>query len=113
VHEYSIVQALLDRVAEAAHGYAEPRITEVRVRIGELSGVETSLLRKAYDAFREGTLCRDAALMIETAPARWACPRCGGDVVSSGVLRCARCDRPARLVEGDEILLERVAMEVP
>jgi hydrogenase nickel incorporation protein HypA/HybF len=112
VHEYTIVQALLDRVAEAVHGYAEPRVTEVRVRIGELAGVETALLRKAYDAFRERTLCRDAALVIETSPARWACPRCGGAVASSGFLRCDRCDRPARLIEGDEILLERVAMEV-
>jgi hydrogenase nickel incorporation protein HypA/HybF len=112
VHEYTIVQALLDRVAEAVEGYAEPRVTEVRVRIGELSGVETTLLRKAYDAFRERTLCTDAALVIVTAPARWACPRCGGAVEPAAGLRCGPCDRPARLVEGDEILLERVAMEV-
>jgi hydrogenase nickel insertion protein HypA len=112
VHEYSIVESLLDRVAETARDYAEPRVTEVRVRIGELSGIEITLLRKAFDAFRERTLCRDAALVIETAPARWACPRCGGDVASSGCLRCLRCDRPARLVEGDEIVLERIAMEV-
>lgn len=112
MHEYSIVQALLDRVAEAARGYGDPRVTEVRVRIGELAGVETALLRKAYDAFREPTLCRDAALVIEIAPARWTCPRCGGEVAPSAGLRCVRCDRPARLVEGEEILLERVAMEV-
>ena len=112
MHEYSIVQALLDRVAEAASGYPEPRVLEVRVRIGELAGVETALLRKAYDAFREPTLCRDAALVIETAPARWACPRCGADVAAGGVLRCEPCARPARLVEGDEILLERLEMEV-
>lgn len=112
MHEYSIVQALLDRVAETARAYTEPRVLEVRVRVGELAGVETALLRKAYDAFRERTLCRDAALVIEAAPARWACPRCGGEIASGGRLRCDRCDRPARLVEGDEILLERVEMEV-
>ena len=80
MHEYTIVQALLDRVAEAARGYDAPRVTEVRVRIGELAGVETALLRKAYDVFREPTLCRDAALVIESAAARWACPRCSRDI---------------------------------
>jgi hydrogenase nickel incorporation protein HypA/HybF len=99
-------------VAEAARGYADPRITEVRVRIGELAGVESALLRKAYEAFRERSLCRDAPLVIDTAPARWACPRCGGAIDARERLRCDRCDRPARLIEGDEILLERIAMEV-
>lgn len=112
MHEYTIVQALLDRVAEAARGYDAPRVTEVRVRIGELAGVETALLRKAYDVFREPTLCRDAALVIESAAARWACPRCSRDLAAGGVLRCAQCDRPAILVEGGDIVLERVAMEV-
>jgi hydrogenase nickel incorporation protein HypA/HybF len=112
VHEYTIVQALLDRVAETARAYERPRVTEVRVRIGELAGVETALLRKAYDVFRESTLCRDATLVIETQAARWGCPRCGGEVAHRDVLRCVRCDRPAILVEGGEIMLERVAMEV-
>ena len=112
MHEYAIVQALLDRVAEAARDYQAPRVTEVRVRIGELAGVETALLRKAYDVFRERTLCRDAPLVIEAAAARWACPRCRGEIAAGGALRCAPCDRPAILVEGGEIVLERVAMEV-
>lgn len=112
MHEYSIVQALLDRVAEAAAGYQQPRVTEVRVSIGELAGVETVLLRKAYEVFRERTLCSGAELVIDRVPARWACPGCGAAVEVGGMLRCAECDRPARLVEGDQILLERIAMEV-
>jgi hydrogenase nickel insertion protein HypA len=112
VHEYTIVQALLDRVEETARGYDRPRVTEVRVRIGELAGVETSLLRKAYDVFREATICRGAPLVIETALARWKCPRCDDDIQADGILRCARCDRPAILAAGAEIVLERVALEV-
>jgi hydrogenase nickel incorporation protein HypA/HybF len=112
VHEYTIVQALLDRVEESTRGYDQPRVTEVRVRIGELAGVEAALLRKAYDAFREASICRDARLVIETAPARWKCPRCDDEVQTNGVLRCARCDRPAILAAGGDIVLERVALEV-
>jgi hydrogenase nickel incorporation protein HypA/HybF len=85
---------------------------EVRVRIGELAGVETALLRKAYDTFREGTLCGGAALVIEPAAARWECPYCSSDLTRRPFLSCDRCNRPGKLVDGDQILLERVEMEV-
>jgi hydrogenase nickel incorporation protein HypA/HybF len=112
MHEYTIVQALFEQVEKAARGYAEPRVTEVRVRIGELAGVETALLRKAYDTFREGTLCGGAALVIEPAAARWECPYCSSDLTRRPFLSCDRCNRPGKLVDGDQILLERVEMEV-
>jgi len=112
MHEYSIVQALFDRVVEASSAYENPRITEVRISIGELAGVETGLLRKAYEAFRERTPLERAELVIESVAARWACPDCGAAIAAGVALRCDVCDRPARLIAGDEILLERVAMEV-
>ena len=33
-------------------------------------------------------------------------------MTSHSMLRCAACGTPARLVAGDEILLERIEMEV-
>jgi Zn finger protein HypA/HybF involved in hydrogenase expression len=40
------------------------------------------------------------------------CPVCGSEVPRAAVLRCPGCERPARLVEGDEIILARIEMEV-
>jgi Zn finger protein HypA/HybF involved in hydrogenase expression len=34
-------------------------------------------------------------------------------VPAGAVLRCAACGAPARLVSGDEIVLEQIEMEVP
>jgi Zn finger protein HypA/HybF involved in hydrogenase expression len=45
--------------------------------------------------------------------ARWACIACDRDVAKGAVLRCEACGRPARLVHGDEIILERIEMEAP
>lgn len=112
MHEYSIVQALLERVEQEVAAYREPRIQGLRVRIGELSGVETDLLVKAYEIFREPTPCRLAELFIQPVPARWECPSCGWEIAARGLLRCPSCDRPARLVAGDEIVLDRIEMEV-
>jgi hydrogenase nickel incorporation protein HypA/HybF len=112
VHEYSIVQALIDKVAEEARSRGAVAIRRVEVRIGELSGVDPELLKTAYETFRDGTVCREAALEVLPAPACWVCPDCGAAIPPGTVLRCGGCDRPARLSGGDEILLERIEMEV-
>jgi hydrogenase nickel incorporation protein HypA/HybF len=113
MHEYSIVQALVDRVDAEARARHATAVHRLSVRIGELSGVETDLLATAYEIFRERTICERAELELQFVPARWECPNCG-DVIGRGdVLRCPSCAVPARLVQGDEILLDRIEMEVP
>ncbi len=113
MHEYSIVRALLDRVEAEARARGATSVTRLAVRLGELSGVEPELLATAWRTFRERTICEGAALDLACVPARWACPRCGEEVPRGAPLRCAGCARPAALVAGDEILLDRIEMEVP
>lgn len=111
MHEYSIVQALLDRVEAEAKARHATAIHRLYVRIGELSGVEASLLASAFQVFREKTLCEGAELEIESVPVRWACRSCAQAIPRGAVLRCS-CGGTARLLEGDEILLSRIEMEV-
>jgi hydrogenase nickel incorporation protein HypA/HybF len=113
MHEYSIVEALISRVAEEAAARGASGVSRLYVKIGALSGVEPELLAAAYETFRERTVCAGAELKIERVEERWACPQCGRTVVRAGALRCPECGRPGRLVEGDEIVLERIEMEVP
>ena len=55
MHEYSIVQALLERVAAEARARRATSVHRLTIRIGELSGVEPELLATAYATFRERT----------------------------------------------------------
>ena len=82
MHEYSIVQALYDKVAAEAVAKHATRVHEVHVRIGDLSGVDVGLLETAWKTFRVRTIC-------ETAP-----------------MEVTR-------VSGDDLVLERIVMEVP
>ena len=111
MHEYSIVQSLVDSVA-AAVGTRDAAVHKVRVGIGEMSGVDCGLLTTAYEVFRAGTLCEHAVLTIDRIPARWECPRCGAVMQRGGFLRCAECNEPAQLASGDEIVLQRIELEV-
>jgi hydrogenase nickel incorporation protein HypA/HybF len=111
MHEYSIIQSLVDSVA-AAVGQRDASVHRIQVRIGELSGVDCQLLATAYDVFRTGTICENATMSIDRVPAHWECPQCHTRISRGGVLRCAACDEPARLASGDEIILQRVELEV-
>ncbi len=112
MHEYSIVQALVERVETIARERRAIAVRRLLVRIGELSGVERDLLATAYATFRERTVCENADLTILPVAARWACPDCRRSVPRGQILKCGACGVPARLAEGDEIVLERIEMEV-
>jgi hydrogenase nickel incorporation protein HypA/HybF len=112
MHEYSIVQALIDRVGREARARRATAVHRLSIRIGELSGVDPELLTTAYETFREKTICDGAALDVRMVAARWECSECGRAIGRGDLLTCSICGVPARLAQGDEIMLDRIEMEV-
>jgi hydrogenase nickel incorporation protein HypA/HybF len=113
MHEYSIVQALLGRVEAEAAARGATAVHRLRLKIGEMSGVETPLLRTAYETFTERSICAGAELEIVPVAVSWGCSSCGSELPAGIALRCGDCGGPAKLTAGDEIVLERIEMEVP
>ena len=64
MHEYSLVQAMFDRIDDVAASQRAATVRRVRVTIGNDAGVDPDLFRTAYGVFRIGTLCADAPLEI-------------------------------------------------
>ncbi len=112
VHEYSMVEALLARVEQEARAHGARTVRRLEVRIGELAGVEVELFKTAYATFRAGTSCAAAELALSPVPALWLCPRCEQVIAKGAPLQCPRCQVAARLSRGDEIVLDRVELEV-
>jgi hydrogenase nickel incorporation protein HypA/HybF len=112
VHEYSLVQALLEQVERTAQAHRAQAVHRVHLRVGQLSGVEIPLLATAYEAFRARSACAQAELEIHPVAARWDCPGCARVFAAGERLRCPDCDLPAALAAGDEIVLERIELEV-
>ncbi len=112
MHEYSIVRALMTRVQAEARARGATAVGLVSVRIGELSGIEVDLLRTAYLTCRERSICEHAPLDVEVVPAAWVCRVCQAPIAPGARLQCAACGGAAILRAGDEILLERLEMEV-
>lgn len=112
MHEYSIVRSLIERVEVEAQERGATSVHRIRVRIGELAGVEPTLLESAYELFRDHTICREARLEVESEAAEWACPDCTRPIDRGAILRCRDCGAAARLIRGDAIMLDQIEMEV-
>lgn len=111
MHEYSIVQALMSQIEGEARKHQALSVEKVTLKIGEVSGIEVDLLRKAFEVFRDRSICSRAELEIEMVPARWTCPLCREMLAAGARLQCPECREPARLAGGDEIILQRIEME--
>ena len=112
MHEYSLVRAMADRVEEEARSRRAIAVHRLKVAIGNVSGVEPRLFETAFTLCRQGVLA-EADLEIRQVEATWSCPGCDRDIAPGGALRCEPCGQPARLVSGDELILEQIEMEVP
>ncbi len=113
MHEYSLVQALLTRVAREASERRASAVHKVAVRIGPLAGVERSLFATAFDVLSAGTIADGAALEIQTEALGWRCTSCDAAIPEGEVLACPACGWPVRLTGGDALTLERIELEVP
>ena len=113
MHEASLVSALLFRVESEASRRGASVVRRIEVTLGELAGVEPDQLVAAWEAFRAGTCCDGAELLLAGEAARWDCPRCGTALPPNSILRCPSCAAPARLAAGDGVTLTRIEMEVP
>ena len=112
MHEYSVLQAMLDRVDQELRAHQAKRAHVVRLTVGELSGVEVPLLERAWTLFADHPRWGGTELVVDRVAALWRCPRCQQGIERGAILRCPGCGLPAELAAGGEILLQRIEMEV-
>lgn len=76
MHELSIAHAVVTTVTDALPD-PQARVTQVRLRIGALSGVVPQALHFAYDVATAGTPLAGSVLSIQEMPVVINCPTCG------------------------------------
>jgi hydrogenase nickel incorporation protein HypA/HybF len=102
----------MNRIELEAGKHGATGVRAVKVRIGEIAGVEVDLFRTAYQLVSDTTMCAGASLDIEVVPVRWSCPRCEAPPEPGARLICPLCGGAVRLVSGDEIMLDQLELEV-
>ncbi|WP_353661398.1 hydrogenase maturation nickel metallochaperone HypA [Hydrogenimonas sp. SS33] len=113
MHEYSIVQALLNQCEEHAAKHGAGKILKVVTKIGVLSGVEPDLLQTAFDTFKEGTVCDGAEFIMNIQPLVVYCHDCKTkSTLQELAMACPKCGSLAtNVVDGEEMYLMSLEME--
>lgn len=113
MHEYSLVEAMMEKVEQEAQARKALAVNRVQVRLGRLSEVEEGVFATAFEAMRTGTICEDAELVLLREEGSWRCAACGHVLPPEGALTCPKCEWPVHHVAGGELVLERIDMEFP
>jgi hydrogenase nickel incorporation protein HypA/HybF len=113
MHEFSIVNALLDMCEQNAKDHDMAKITKVEIKIGKLSGVEPHLLQSAFDTFKEGSMCDGAELLMHLQDVILHCHACQKESnIEKNVFECPHCgSTECHVVDGEEMYLMRLEME--
>ncbi len=113
MHEYSIVQALLEQCERLAKENNAEKITKVVTKIGKLSGVEPHLLEMAFDTFKEKTVCDGAEFVMNLQDLVLYCNDCKHESEQNEVrYQCKHCQSTnVSVVDGEEMYLMTLEME--
>lgn len=113
MHELSLIASVFDLLEEKAREHGAARVTQVVLKVGALSGVVPDLLESAFETYKKGTLADGARLDVVRVPLKLRCPDCGGEAVREDAdFSCVACgSRRVEIIEGREILVERIELE--
>jgi len=117
MHEYSLVQALLEGLLDHLKEHpVEGRVRKVHVRQGELLILSQEALGEAWRILADGTPVAGSEVQIEKVPVKVRCPTCAyegpvkylreeGWHFAVPVLACPQCGGRAEVVEGRDLAI--------
>ena len=113
MHEFSIVNALLEMCDKNAKEHNATKITKVEIKIGKLSGVEPYLLQTAFYTFKEETICAEAEFVAHLQEIVIHCENCHNEAtLTQNEFVCPTCQSTdLRVIDGEEMYLMHLEME--
>ena len=113
MHEYSVVQALLEQIEQLADENDTSKVLKVVTKIGVMSGIETHLLQIAFETFKEKTICNDAEFIMQIQAVVIKCNICSEqselDKIHYHCHKCASTD--VTVIDGEDMFLMSLEME--
>lgn len=108
MHEFSLIQSVLNMVEEKAKDFGLVRVTKVKLVVGKMTMAMPDALQFAFRALGQGTLAEGAELEIEEREVRLHCPTCELEFCPDlPRLTCPRCGHPTpKIVQGRELYLD-------
>jgi hydrogenase nickel incorporation protein HypA/HybF len=113
MHELALARSLVELVCREAERQGFKRALEIRLKLGEYSGVVPAYILDLFPYAAQGTAAEGARLLFETLPGRFRCPDCGyeGEVERKKAC-CPRCGGTAlKMSSGREFYVDSLKVE--
>jgi len=113
MHEYSIVQSLIDSCEEHAKSNKATKVTKVVVKIGVMSGVEPHLLKEAFDIFKEESVCDKCEFIMNIQKVKIECNACNTtNELEKNEYCCPKCESiDIKIIDGEDMFLMQLELE--
>ena len=113
MHELSLAEGLINLVDSQQETDGFSRVLEIKLRVGEYSGIVTECLREFFPIAARGTAAEGAELVVEEVKAAFKCPDCGySGPIDRADARCPVCGgERVRMTAGREFYVESLKVE--
>ena len=113
MHEYGITQSIVKIACEEAEKHGANKITEIRLKVGELSGLVPESIQNYFDIISDGTLAYGAKIVVEKLPIRFKCKVCDTESgVKNGEHVCPACSsKDISIIAGHEYMIDSMEVE--
>jgi hydrogenase nickel incorporation protein HypA/HybF len=113
MHELAMTQSILDIAKSAAQEHQVSRVKEVRIKIGDYSGVVPECIQYYFDIISKGTVAQGAVLKMEKLPIRMSCQDCHWEgEMDKHHIQCPGCGGiNLKLLQGREFYVESLEVE--
>ncbi len=114
MHEYSIVQALLEQVQSEVEKSGHPgHVVSLHLVVGRLSGVHVDAIRFGFEMLSPDSVANGATLRIDEPKARCECRTCfAQQEIDEIVVSCPVCGSGDIAIQGgQDLLLHTIELE--
>jgi hydrogenase nickel incorporation protein HypA/HybF len=114
MHEMSYITKMIAMAIEVAQEQKAKKIKEIKVHIGQTSGVMPYYMHKYFPEASKDTIAEGATLVCVEIPVKAVCEECGHEYLPNKENRylCPNCGgRKAHIVEGKGVILNNVVVE--
>lgn len=113
MHELAITEGIINAVVPEAKKHGAKHILDIRLKIGELSGVLPECINEYFAIVSKGTIAEKAKLSIEKIPAKIDCKSCGfTGALPKRKIRCPKCESAdIKLISGKEYYIDSIEVE--
>ncbi|WP_163193182.1 hydrogenase maturation nickel metallochaperone HypA [Clostridium thermarum] len=114
MHELPVTQSIIRIAREEAEKHKVNKVLEIRIAVGELTGLMPNCIQHYFDIASRGTVVEGAKLIINKVPVAVRCNNCNSEseIDKSKSYGCPVCGHSdIKIIRGNEFLIQSLEVE--